>query len=591
MMRLWYALSLLVLALAPLGAAAQILSPGPLARPHRQLEGSEDCLKCHQKSKGVQDALCLDCHTVLNKRIRAKKGYHGTTLAGRRCTKCHKDHLGLSASMIRWPSGGREQFPHRDTGYPLKGKHTEAKCDDCHTRSRMVDPQARALKHTYLGLSTRCAKCHQGDNPHGAEFAGRACTDCHDQQSWTELAGFDHDATRFKLVGKHTEAKCDDCHTSEAFAATARDCASCHAQPHPAATKFPARCDRCHKPQGWSRITFAASAHTFFPLTNGHKITEPNGGCRTCHGDQGNRAPKADCASCHTDPHQGRLGQSCQKCHNTRAWAQVKRSAVDHERTRFPLRGAHKSTDCTKCHLNGRMAPIAHDQCTDCHEDVHGDAVQDRCEDCHAMQAFQPATYRLAEHTTFALDGAHQGTACTQCHRPEAAKGWDFRIGVKACAECHTDPHEAQFKPRVCTDCHGSSAWQPATGFDHEAAWPLKEAHAKVDCAHCHPDGRYAGTPTACEDCHGSPHLGQFADARSGIEARPAKACADCHSQKTWKGEYQHTIWPLEGAHTDAKCVDCHHEARVADGRVTTRWRLGFQDCKRCHQNPHERRP
>lgn len=587
-----------LLALLPGLASAQVLSPGPLARPHAALEGSDDCLKCHAKGKGVIDARCLDCHTALAQRVKAKAGYHGKRAAGRACTSCHKDHLGLDTPMIRWPGGSPERFRHVEAGFPLQGKHAQLKCADCHTRARMADPAARRLKATYLGLPTRCAQCHQSDNPHGTAFETRACTDCHDQQDWASVKAFDHDRTRFKLKGKHTDAKCDQCHTGTVFSQTPHACDACHNQRHVPKANFPARCDVCHSATGWGRISFPAKAHSVFPLTGGHTLKAPEMACRTCHGEQGNRAPGPQCAGCHTDPHGGRLGQRCQGCHTIQSWKQVRQSAIDHERTRFPLRGAHTSVACAQCHVGGKLSPLPHSQCTDCHRDPHEGAVGARCEDCHAVEGFQPSTYRLAAHTTFALTGAHLAVGCDQCHRPTppgaASSGpWDFRKGAAACTDCHTDPHAGQFAPRGCTDCHSADAWQPASGFDHAAAWSLEGKHAEAPCAHCHTDGQFADTPQACEACHGSPHLGQFADAHSGVEARPTQACADCHTPTaTWKGHYDHAQrWPLEGAHAKAECSDCHREIRVADGRTTTHWRLGFQDCKRCHQNPHERRP
>ena len=40
-------------------AAAQLFSPGALSRPHRDLEGIDNCQKCHAAGKQLDPQLCL----------------------------------------------------------------------------------------------------------------------------------------------------------------------------------------------------------------------------------------------------------------------------------------------------------------------------------------------------------------------------------------------------------------------------------------------------------------------------------------------------------------------------------------------------
>lgn len=555
---------------------AQALSPGPLANPHAKYDNDDSCLKCHSAEQGVPDAKCLDCHTVLDARIRAGKGYHGRTLRGRPCTDCHKDHLGRGAELIRWPGGSPERFTHALTGFNLIGSHNDIKCRDCHTKSLITDPAAAKIPNTYLGLPTTCNECHKADDPHDGEFAGRTCTDCHGQEKWTELTAFDHDRSRFPLVGKHRDVECKDCHQQPRYTDAPRECNGCHETPHPERTRFGSDCASCHTPEDWTNVTYAKSDHSFFPLVGGHQLND----CADCHGDDGNAAPQPDCNSCHDDVHSGRFGTQCQSCHNVYDWRKINKNRFDHDKTNYPLRGQHVSVQCNDCHPNGKLKPIAHDNCTDCHQDAHDNEVGQTCEDCHVVQGFRPSTYPIAKHTTFALTGAHEATGCDDCHRIEDV--WRFRKGVIECHECHQDRHEGQFEERKCTECHVDTHWTPASAFDHDAVWALEGKHVDTACNHCHADGQYAKTPRGCDDCHGTPHLGQF------IATPPRKECTDCHTPAGWTGTYDHTeIWPLEGAHAEAECKECHKEVAVAGGRVTVRWRLGFQDCARCHSSPH----
>ena len=578
-------------------AAAQFLSPGPIAKEHGEIAGDDACSRCHKSGEGVPDALCLDCHRPIKNRIAKGTGFHGHSLKGEPCARCHQEHLGREGHLIRWPGGSPEAFNHASTGWPLTGGHADVKCRDCHKEA--FHQEGNLPAKSWLGLPTACAECHKDDDPHKGQFARRACDTCHVTAKWKELDHFDHAKTHYPLRDKHTELKCDKCHKDGKFAETPLACAKCHETPHPAVTEFGADCTRCHSEKGWPQLVYARAEHKKFPLEGGH--TKPD--CKACHGDKAVTAPPVNCADCHKDSHAGRFGRKCQGCHQIADWHRlIKGAAIDHDKTGFPLRGQHPDVECEQCHKAGRFKPIAHGACLDCHKDPHKGDVEGRCEDCHVVDGFRPALYPIAKHTAFELTGAHRAVACNDCHRP-VVKGkpgpLDFRAGTAACADCHRDQHEGQFEPRTCEKCHTTSAWAGA-GAQHEI-WPLAGSHAKTPCASCHDGGQYVGTPRECRDCHGDPHLGQFTVARAATQGTPAaasaavgaaaeKGCSDCHTAEAWKGAFDHTkVWPLEGLHGDAECGACHKEVRVGDGRVTLRWRLGFQDCGRCHENVHRK--
>ena len=71
-----------------------------------------------------------------------------------------------------------------------------------------------------------------------------------------------------------------------------------------------------------------------------------------CHGntlDGANKTPawtgSVACGDCHKDPHQGRFGETCTKCHTEVDWKTVVAGSTEsrafHDKTRYPLRGAH----------------------------------------------------------------------------------------------------------------------------------------------------------------------------------------------------------------------------------------------------------
>lgn len=148
------------------------------------------------------------------------------------------------------------------------------------------------------------------------------------------------------------------------------------------------------------------------------------------------------------------------------------------------------------------------------------------------------------------------------------------------CAGCHEDPHEAALGTD-CSGCHTTTAFRPASGFDHQAtAFPLTDKHKEVACAACHrpaASGRvdYEVRDHAnCASCHTDPHRGRTA----------LSACSDCHTTAGWDRvqglppAHSPAGWPLVGKHVGVACVDCHGAA--LDARVD-------RACASCHQDPH----
>ena len=454
-------------------------SPGPLASAHAALDKPTACFECHEPRKATTPARCLACHKELAARISARSGYHGRVPSrSTRCGTCHVEHGGRENRLVVWPGGGRESFDHEETGYPLEGAHARAACRDCHKPGLVKDQTVRAAKSlrlgsTYLGLARSCAACHL--DPHRGQFDAwiRAgdCASCHGTEDWHRVA-IDHAKTGFPLTGKHAAVACASCHfrvdaAGHRAEATRRD--------------LPVR---------------------YRPI------------------------PHDRCADCHRDPHQGQYGARCERCHAVSGWRMVSTGAFDHERTKFPLRGLHKTVACASCHTTGRFRePVRHARCLDCHTDRHGGQLASRpdkgdCDACHSVAGFTRARFDVAEHesTPFPLRGAHRGVPCGACHKltsADAPRGSvRFRMPSGACTDCHRDSHAGQFERSkgggACVRCHTIDRWK-ITSFDHDRTrFALEGAHAGVACQGCHRteirDGkrvvRYRPLGTACKDCH-----------------------------------------------------------------------------------------
>jgi hypothetical protein len=677
---------------------AQTLSPGPLSRAHAALDDTGSCGRCHTTGRAVGEGLCLACHDVTARDLRAKRGLHYEliTRSGRRCEQCHREHHGRDYDLVRF-GAQVPGFEHGQTGFPLTGRHAELTCAPCHRG-----------KHRYQGLRPRCASCHEdrhggqltgaaagraggGDcdrchgttafrpasrfdhdrsgypltgrhrdvacaqchpprgaddrqwtgRPHGActdchgdphrgEMTG-ACTDCHTTAGWAKvaaLAPWAHAAGRFPLEGGHAKPACAACHGARLDRAVSPHCASCHRDPH--AGRFGADCARCHTVDSWEGIAAEAAldhAPGRFPLTGKHRRLA----CAACHGAAMEKKVSVECASCHAEPHAGRFGAACADCHDAAAWRLRPGAAFSHDRTDWPLAGAHRRVACQRCHppsrgdYRRRYAELAFGRCRDCHEDVHGRtfasvAEGERCESCHTVEAFVPATYGRAEHAraAFPLDGAHRAVPCARCHRPEGARAVHLALPAHACKDCHEDVHrgtfDARMGPRGCATCHGTTSWK-GTDFDHATTrFPLTGRHAEVACTACHgtPEGgahaRFTGLDRRCEACHPDAHFGQFAitstetraadatgagaaDGEGARAARRAKGCGDCHGTATFRlPAPDHAAlagWPLEGAHATVPCARCHVPVALPGGGETRLYRPLDPDCAACHADPH----
>ena len=578
----------LVAAFCLAGAArADVFSPGPLAQGHAKLEGLNNCTQCHVAGGQLSNQRCLDCHTEVRDRIAKHEGFHGRLSdADRTCNKCHHDHQGRDFELIDWGKKGKTGFDHKSTGFALAGKHAQIDCKQCHQKRLIVDEHVRDLlathagRETHLGLGSRCSDCHFDE--HRGQL-GNSCKDCHNERSWKPAPAFDHARTAFPLQGKHAGVACLSCHARE------RD---------PAFTKeaFPAA-----RSQTFSR--FKPVAH-------------------------------ASCLECHEDPHANRFGQDCQSCHTVDGWLVLQNTSRErefHEKTRYPLRGAHASVACKSCHgpFPGKKAifkGLAFDSCTSCHVDAHlgqlgkPGSPAAACDNCHTVQGFQPARFEAQDHRSWPLLGAHEAVACALCHRAEQTlearaspiRAWILQRGrkdaisltrfhppgdVSRCDACHTDPHAGQFAKRVkkagCADCHEVASWVRVR-FDHdrETRFPLTGAHANARCESCHvADGggamRFANLPTTCASCHADVHAGQFASARGD-----AVDCQRCHTTAAWeRTTFQHrppfTSFALQGKHASVGCADCHREVVVAARVRTPRYRGIPQTCEGCHVDAH----
>jgi hypothetical protein len=258
--------------------------------PLRGAHGKVACKSCHtgelaQKISGD----CLSCH-------RADDVHRARN--GPRCDRCHAE--------FNWAA---ETFEHdKMTNFPLKGAHAEVKCERCHT-----GPMGERK------LGTTCASCHEFDDVHGRQ-EGTGCEDCHNEVAWSHQIFFEHDISRFPLLGIHAVTACEQCHASARFQDAPRDCLSCHAIEDVHLRRLGPGCERCHNPNGWQRWRFDHDTQTSFELHGAHVDLA----CEQCHRTPVTNRIKLSggCVGCHTkdDRHRGAFGRDCGRCHRDTSW-------------------------------------------------------------------------------------------------------------------------------------------------------------------------------------------------------------------------------------------------------------------------------
>lgn len=492
-----------------------VLRPGDLVQGHAKWD--EECTKCHVRfDKAAQDRLCMDCHKEVGADMRDRTGYHGRQKA-QPCRSCHTDHKGRGARIVVFD---KQKFDHDESDYALRGKHAKVACDKCHEPKKKYweapsDCNACHKKDdVHKGqLGTKCADCHnesdwkevnkfdhdktrfqlrgkhadakcvdchkKGDDYKAAPRTcigchkkdddgakghkgslGRDCAACHTEAGWKEKGKFDHDKTKFPLLGKHNDVKCADCHKSTNYKEAPKDCIGCHKKDDKHEATLGTKCESCHSEKDWKDVKRFDHDKTKFQLRNAHAAKKVQ--CKDCHKDLKHyRDTPRDCVSCHKkdDKHEGQLGTKCESCHGDRDW---KVPRFDHAATRFPLVGKHLPVKCEDCHKTARYKDAPRD-CWSCHkkDDKHKLKFGTACESCHNARAWGIWDYDHARRAKYVLDGAHRKVACETCHSQPAPAGKAAANVGNTCISCHRrdDVHDGSFGP-ACEQCHVTENWK-----------------------------------------------------------------------------------------------------------------------------------
>ena len=576
----------------------------PLRGRHARL----NCRTCHttQQWRSLSTD-CIGCHR--EEYLQTVAPEHEAATFAVDCESCHSQKAEDWHSQIRWA--------HTEA-FPLEGAHRVEDCTSCHGGGSSF----------LLATAQQCGICHEedaaavSDPVHGDPPLGlyTDCVVCHSGDTWG-IAGFDHSLTGYDLRGAHTDLDCSLCHV-DSYTGTSPECWSCHeddynetADPDHVANAFSTICSECHGVGHWSPAEFD-HALTEFPLTGAHTDLE----CALCHVD-GYTGTSPECWSCHeddyneaTDPDHvaNAFSTICSECHGVGHWSPAE---FDHALTEFPLTGAHTDLECALCHVDSYTGTSP--ECWSCHEDDYNEAADPDhvanafstiCSECHGVGHWSPAEFDHAL-TEFPLTGAHTDLECALCH----VDGYTGTL--PECWSCHEDDYNEAADPdhvanafsTICSECHGVGHWSPAE-FDHALTeFPLTGAHTDLECALCHVDGQFAGTPSDCFFCHAEDY--EEAEDPDHAGAGFPTSCAQCHATTDWEdasfnhdsayfriysGEHRNEWDSCSDCHTDSNdysvfsCIDCHeHRQSVMDNRHHNVPGYVYESsaCYDCHQH------
>ncbi|MGE3842502.1 MAG: hypothetical protein AB7I50_13030, partial [Vicinamibacterales bacterium] len=194
---------------------------------------------------------------------------------------------------------------------------------------------------------------------------------------------------------------------------------------------------------------------------------------------------------------------------------------------------------------------------------------------------------------------------CESCLANNVYKGTP-----RDCVGCHralydrttTPNHAAAGFSTTCDTCHKptDAAWRGVT-FNHNTFFQLQGKHAQAQCASCHANNVYKGTPRDCVGCHRA--LYDRTTNPRHVSAGFPTTCETCHrvTDTAWtQGQFSHTWFPLTGRHNrpcaechtvannfqQFSCITCHTRSETdSEHRGRNGYRYDSAACYSCHPN------
>ncbi len=309
--------------------------------------------------------------------------------------------------------------------FPLLGQISPGDLTTAHSK---LEGMSNCTKCHVLGekvVNSKCLDCHKeinylmkkGKGYHSSsDVRGKDCLKCHSEHNGRDFKiinfdpkNFDHDKAGYTLTGKHAKTDCNKCHQAKfisnnnikrinnTYLGLTENCYTCHEDYHQATLGND--CGKCHNTIDFKPAAKFDHSTAAFRLTGSHLKVD----CIKCHIKEKRNGKDyqifkgvlfESCESCHKDVHKGKFGKDCERCHSTSTFKDINKKEFDHNKTKFPLRGAHINIKCSDCHGSSLASKPKFAKCTDCHKDAHfgefkiNDAIRD-CKACHSVESLK----------------------------------------------------------------------------------------------------------------------------------------------------------------------------------------------------------
>jgi len=551
-----------------------------------------DCTSCHDGSIPTAlgkttnhistSANCRDCHDPQSVSFAGGLVDHSGFLtitsgtpstSSPTCTSCHDGSTATGQSATHVPTTaaiGSDCLVCHGTSY------IDFLMPDLTDPTTSTDPtisdrsvKAPLFDHGIAGITNKCSTCHDGKTHDGIlvitkpathiPTSGVDCSTCHSDTtngyliSGTPSSGF-RTATPFTtpVTGVHD--------------------------------KYTTGCRSCHN-SSFNQATIYNAKTPSVPLSSTHTLADSSGWeCNACHSTMGNFT---DGNVNHQDP--AVQAQACFDCHN---------GGTTGAQAKGPT---HPSTSnlCQNCHQAGGSFTAGFDHttldppsgvnqglaCTTCHDGVnatgkpqnHVTTARD-CISCHAGHPPTVSTFVEASgvHNFFDHATAPEmaGKLCMNCHDGTILGAFSKQDAVPTHKVTSSD----------CGACHSTTAFKPATSFDHTGVTSGCQASG------CHTSGNpdvvdvtddpntlphipiMNGTEVDCINCHTNPG-GTFANATMNHTVVTFESCETCHGGATSK---------YDGANTAHK-VTIQSTSHINNSSGSTKTISTITSCKTCH--------
>ena len=506
---------------------------------------------------------CSGCH--LPDFQKTANPNHSTAGFPTTCAACH--------TTTQW----RAKFDHNKTKFALTGSHASA----------------RAPSATSTGSSRArhdCAGCHLPDfqkttNPnHVSAGFPTTCTTCHTTTQW-QAGAFNHNKTKFALTGRHSSNLRLVPRQRAVHWNYDRLCRLPLARfPEDGESQSQHRRVPNHvrRMSHDDAVAGAVFNHDDQVPANG----QAHGSMHAVPRERPVRRAPTDCAGCHlpdfqktTNPNHVSAGfpTTCTTCHNDGAMA---RASFDHNKTKFALTGSHSSAQCAQCHVNVLqvLRPSAPAVTSPIFRRRPIRTTPRRASRRPARRATRPCNGgAVFDHHRRSSRSPGSTPAPNAPSATSAVSALELRPTARAVTSPISRRRPTRTTPRRASPPPARRATRrcvEGAGFNHSTTkFPLTGKHTSTQCAQCHVNGKFAGTPTECAGCH----LPDFQKTTNPTTPRLAsQRPARRATRPAWRAVFNHstTKFPLTGKHTSTQCAQCHVNGKFT-GTPT--------ECAGCH--------